>query len=121
VLLALMRAERRPVRTAETPTTFPGTLALPMLDHGKLTGFVLLDRKRDGTDYRPDEIEALGWAAHQVGLDLQAMHASELEAEVSGLKADLTVLARTNAQVSVERDRLAELAAGLAKRSTMGG
>jgi hypothetical protein len=105
--LALMRAEHRPVKAAETRTALPGVLALPMLDHGKLAGFLLLDRKGDGSDYRPDEIEVLGWAAHQVGLDLQAMHAGELEAEVAGLNARIAMLTE-------QCDRLGALLAGAA-------
>jgi hypothetical protein len=102
---ALMRAERRPITTRETPTPLAGVLALPMLDHGKLAGFVLLDRKPDGTDYRPDEVEVLGWAAHQVGLDLQAMHAGELEAEVAGLGAQVAALKAQLAAAGTRRKR----------------
>ncbi len=46
-----------------------------MLDQGLLAGFLLLDRKPNDVDYRPDEVELLGWAAHQVGLALQALRA----------------------------------------------
>lgn len=107
--LALMRAERRPVKTGDTRTALPGALALPMLDHGRLAGFLLLDHKPDGSDFRPDEVDVLGWAAHQVGLDLQSIRASELKAEV----ADLTVRLAT---VAEERDRLGALLAGAAAR-----
>jgi len=103
VALALMRAERRAVRTTEVQTALPGVLALPILDHGKLAGFLLLDRKGDGTDYRPDEVEVLGWAAHQVGLDLQAMRASELEAEVAGLNETVAGLRGVIAELSNAR------------------
>jgi hypothetical protein len=107
--LALMRAERRPVKTREMHTALPGALALPMLDHGRLAGFLLLDRKPDGSEYRPDEVDVLGWAAKQVGLDLQSIRASELEAEVAALNVRL-------AAVAEERDRLGALLAGAAAR-----
>src|SRR5690606_403691 len=81
--LAMMRAERRAVRLGDLQSALPGALALPMLDHGKLTGFILLDARSDGAVYRPDEVELLGWAAQQVGLDLQTMHVGELEAELA--------------------------------------
>jgi hypothetical protein len=110
--LALMRAERRPVRLATTPSALPGALALPMLDHGKLAGFALLGAKPGGADYRPDEIEALGKAAHQVGLDLQAMRASELEAEIAGLSAQVAAL---GAQLSATGARRKRTAANLIK------
>jgi hypothetical protein len=99
---ALMRAERGPVRLTGTQTSLPGALALPMLDHGKLSGFVLLGRKGNGADYRPDEVELLDWAAHQVGLDLQAMHAGELEAEVASLSAQVAAL---SAQLAAARSK----------------
>jgi hypothetical protein len=83
---ALMRAERSPLDLTRLDAALPGALALPMLDQATLTGFVLLGAKRDGAHYRPDEVDNLGWAAHQVGLDLQALHARELEAENATLR-----------------------------------
>jgi len=90
---ALMRAERRPLDLAQAHSDLPGVLALPMLDQGALAGFVLLDGKSDGTQYRPDEVEALGWAAEQVGFALQAQHVHDLEARVASLDAQLAALA----------------------------
>lgn len=120
LVLALMRAERRPVKTAEMRSALPGVLALPMLDQGRLAGFALLAGKPDGTDYRPDEVEVLGWAAHQIGLDLQAMRAGELEAEVARLNDAVAGLRDTNAQLSGERDRLAALLAERSRRTRVG-
>jgi hypothetical protein len=105
---ALMRAERAPVKLAQAHSSLPGVLTLPMLDQGTLTGFALLACKPDGTDYRPDEVELLGWAAHQVGLALQAQHAHELEERLSGLTAQV-------ASLTEERDRLSALLAGQIK------
>jgi len=100
--LALMRAEREAIRLGGLQSSLPGALALPMLDHGALSGFAVLDRKVDGSDYRPDEVELLGWAAQQVGLDLQTMHVGELEAELAGLAAQLAV---RDAQAAASRTR----------------
>jgi len=77
-------------------------LALPMLDQGNLTGLALLERKADGAAYRPDEVALLGWAAHQVGLDLQALHARELEARMTDMERHIVSLTE-------ERDRLAAI------------
>ena len=96
----MMRAERGPVELAAAHSGLPGALALPMLDQGALAGFVLVDRKGDGADYRPDEVELLGWAACQVGLDLQALHARDLEALVVSLNEKV-------ARLSDDRGRLA--------------
>ena len=76
-----------------------------MLDHGKLAGLALIGCKENGADYRPDEIELLGWATHQVGLDLQAMHASELEAEVAGLSAQVAALSAQLGAAGTRRKR----------------
>ncbi|WP_353228548.1 hypothetical protein [Novosphingobium sp.] len=86
---ALMRAERDPLDLGETSTSLPGVLALPMLDHGALAGLVLLDLKGNGALYRPDEVALLGWAAHEVGLALAALHAGLIETENRLLKAQL--------------------------------
>jgi hypothetical protein len=112
---ALMRAERRPVDLATAHGALPGALALPMLDQGALAGFMLAGRKPDGADYRPDEVELLGWAAHQVGLDLQALHARDLEAQVVGLNEKV-------AWLSEDRARLTAMlsAAGLQSASRAG-
>jgi hypothetical protein len=97
---ALMRAERRPVELAATHGGLPGVLALPMLDQGVLAGFVLVGHRPDGADYRPDEVELLGWAANQVGLDLQALHARDLEAQVVSLNETVARLLEDRAKVA---------------------
>lgn len=89
---ALMRAERAPLDLGETQTDLPGVLALPMLDHGVLAGLVLLDLKGNGALWRPDEVALLGWAAHEVGLALAALHAGLIDTENRLLKAQLARL-----------------------------
>ena len=68
-----------PVVPAELGSALPAALALPMMHQAALAGFVLPGPKPTGEDYRPDEIEVLGWATQQVGLDLQAICVRELE------------------------------------------
>jgi len=89
---ALMRAERAPLDLGETQTDLPGMLALPMLDHGVLAGLVLLDLKGNGALWRPDEVALLGWATHEVGLALAALHAGLIDTENRLLKAQLARL-----------------------------
>lgn len=98
--IALMRAERQPVDLARARSGLPGALALPMLDQGRLSGLALLAAKPDGAGYRPDEIEVLGWAAHQVGLDLQAIGAHELEAKLADYAREVAALKAENARLS---------------------
>jgi len=90
--LALMRAERQPVDIGRAHSALPGALALPMLDQGALLGFVLLGRKPDGSPYRPDEIEVLGWAAQQVGFAAQAQYVRQLEGTIAELQAQVSAL-----------------------------
>ncbi len=89
---ALLRAERSPLDLGEARTDLPGVLALPMLDHGVLAGLVLMDLKGNGALYRPDEVDQLGRAAHEVGLALAALHAGRIETENRLLKSQLARL-----------------------------
>jgi len=98
---ALMRAEGRPLDLSETRSGLPGVLALPMLDHGTLTGLVLMDLKAGGALFRPDEIAILGRAAHDVGLALTALRAGHIEAENHQLKIENQLL---KAQLAGRRD-----------------
>ena len=78
--LAAMRAEQAHIVPAEVGSQLcAAALALPMLHQAALAGFVLLGPKPTREDYRPDEIEVVGWATQQVGLDLQAIRVRELE------------------------------------------
>jgi hypothetical protein len=112
---ALMRAERRPVDLAAAHAKLAGALALPMLDQGLLAGFVLMGPKPDGADYRPDEIELLGWAANQVGLDLQALRARDLEAQVVSLKEDNLGLSEKVTSLAEDKARLTALLTDVAR------
>jgi hypothetical protein len=84
--LSAMRAERGEVVPAELGSPLQAALALPMMHQAALAGFVLLGPKPTGEDYRPDEIEILGWATQQVGLDLQGIRVRDLEQTVTRLE-----------------------------------
>jgi hypothetical protein len=77
--LAAMRAEHGAVVPVELGSSIESALALPMMHQAALAGVVLLGPKPTGEDYRPDEVEVLGWATQQVGLDLQAIRVRALE------------------------------------------
>jgi hypothetical protein len=96
---ALMRGERRPIELPRVHSSLPGEVAAPMLDQRGLAGFVLLGPKPDGSHFRPDQEENIGWATHQIGLDLQALKARALDEELARLHARLTA-------AEAERDRL---------------
>ncbi|MGZ3306606.1 MAG: hypothetical protein ACXU8U_12165, partial [Asticcacaulis sp.] len=75
-----LRAEAEPMDIS-LDDHLPAALALPMSHRGELLGLVLMGYKTSGDNYRPDEREVLGWAAHQIGLDLHALKVEELERE----------------------------------------
>lgn len=89
---ASLRATRRALDLTEAETSLPGALALPMIDHGALAGLVLIDAKGNGGLYRPDEIALLGWATHEVGLAIAALHVGLVENELRLAKAQLARL-----------------------------
>jgi hypothetical protein len=85
--LAAMRAEQGAVVPSELGSPIDAALALPMMHQAALAGFILLGPKPTGEDYRPDEVEVLGWATQQIGLDLQAIRVRALEQSVHTLEA----------------------------------
>lgn len=82
-----LRAEPVPTFLEGDLAIEPFELAIPMSHRGELNGFVLLGRKPNGESYRPDEVELLEFAAHQVGLDLHALEVEELRRELQRARA----------------------------------
>ena len=67
----------------------PAELAAPTISRNAVTGFVLMGAKPDAGGYRPDEVELIGWATTQVGLDLHALEVEQLQAAVTRLEHQL--------------------------------
>lgn len=61
-------------------------LAAPMVVGHELAGAVLIGARLDGSGYRPDEVELIGWAVERVGLALNVMRVRDLEAVVNELE-----------------------------------
>ena len=99
-LILALRAHGEAVELSDTRSLLPAALALPMRHRGELTGLMLMAGKPSGDPYRPDEQELLGWAAQQVGLDLQALETERLQDDVSRLRQDC---ARLTAQLDLVR------------------
>lgn len=91
-LVVSLRAHRTVTHCSDAGTSIPGEIALPNIHHGQLDGFVLLDKKPQGEGYRPDELEVLGFAAHQVGLDFRALRMENLEHENEQLERENQML-----------------------------
>jgi nitrate reductase NapE component len=81
-----LRADLAPIFVDKLATVLRGELLLPMSHRGVLDGFVLVCAKRRRESYRPDEFEALGFAAQQVGLDLHALRVDALQRELRELE-----------------------------------
>ena len=65
----------------------------------------------DGAHYRPDELQNLGWATQQVGLDLRALQARELQVQNSKLVDRTIWLEEERERLSLDKDRLMALLA----------
>jgi len=100
-LIVALRARGEPVEVSDTRSLLPAALALPMRHRGELTGLMLMAAKPSGDPYRPDEQELLGWAAHQMGLDLQALEAEQLQDSVLRMQRDCASL---TAQLELVRE-----------------
>jgi hypothetical protein len=71
-------------------------------------GFMLINRKPSLEAYRPDEIDVLGFAIQQIGLDLTALEREQYKQQASELEA-LASTARSSAD---EMRTLLQLALG---------
>jgi GAF domain-containing protein len=100
--LVALRAELKPVEPAIVGSHIAAALCVPMVNRNEVVGVVLLGQKESRMSYRPDEIDLIGWATHQVGLDLYALKIEQLEQERSELRVELR---SANTQI----DRLLEL------------
>lgn len=84
------RAELQPVEL--DGRALPAALLVPMAIRHELGGILLLGPKPNGEPYRPDQIELLGWAAGQIGLDLNALEVERLEALAESQRGQIAAL-----------------------------
>ena len=84
-LVVTLRADMAPT-AIDQQSQVRGDMVLPMSHRGALHGFVVLGAKASGESYRPDECEALGFAAQQIGLDIHALRVEALEQELRELE-----------------------------------
>ena len=78
-----MRAHDKAAHVRNSSSTLRAALALPMAHRGDLFGFVLLGQQPDGESYRPDQIDVLQDAAHEIGLDFYALQLEQLASQVT--------------------------------------
>lgn len=89
-----LRSEAAPLQYNRAQSGLAGELALPMSHRGVLSGFILVGAKPSRDSYRPDEVEILGYAAHQIGLDLHAIRVEILENQIDELVQRVTLQER---------------------------
>ena len=90
--LVAIRAEPKVLASGPDASSLQGALIAPMVHRNEVIGLVYLGIKPSGFGYRPDEIEVIGWATQQVGLDLHALKVERLEASETDLRKTVAVL-----------------------------
>jgi len=78
--LMAIRAEPKALVPDPDASSLNAALIAPMVNRNEVVGVAVLGAKPSGNGYRPDEIELVGWATRQVGLDLHALKMEQLEA-----------------------------------------
>jgi hypothetical protein len=85
-----LRADPKPVQLHDD--ALKAALIAPMVYRNEVAGLVVLGPKPSGFDYRPDEVELIGWATRQAGLDLHALKVEGLQASEADLRQEVSVL-----------------------------
>jgi hypothetical protein len=89
-VLVRLRADLKPIEADEGDPA--ASLVAPMVNRNAVIGAVMLGAKPSSLGYRPDEIELIGWATRQVGLDLHALKVEQLEATEAMLRQENATL-----------------------------
>jgi hypothetical protein len=90
-ILAL-RESNKPLLSDEL-IIFPGAeVILPMAQRGMLTGLLVLGQKPRQGIFRPDEIELMAFATHNIGVDIHALKMGTLQADVESMRLKIEAL-----------------------------
>lgn len=89
-----LRSTHKPVDLHEVSSQLVGEVAFPMVARGHLVGAIVLDARRSGEAYAPDESAAIAHLAHNVGYGLDVLTASthqngELLNAINALRVEL--------------------------------
>ncbi len=91
-LRALVSARADPKAVELHDDALNATLIAPMVNRNEVIGVVLLGAKPSAHALRPDEVELIGWATRQVGLDLHALKVEQLEADKTRQAEEIALL-----------------------------
>jgi hypothetical protein len=92
--LMAIRAEPKVLILEPLHAIAEAAMMVPMVHRNEVIGITVLGAKPSGLDFRPDEVELIGWATNQVGLDLHALKVEGLEASAADLRKTLGALER---------------------------
>ena len=90
--LMAMRAEPKALVPDADTSRLKAALIAPMVNRNEVIGVALLGPKPSGASFRPDEIELVGWATRQIGLDLYALKVERLEVSEADLRNTVAML-----------------------------
>jgi hypothetical protein len=91
------------------PSPLHAALALPMSHRGELFGFILAGARPDGEPYRPDQVQVLEFATHEIGLDFHALELASLAAEIaSERRTSETLRAQLSTAMTLAKANLLE-------------
>ena len=88
------RADPKPREVSDS--ALAAALIAPMVNRNEVVGVVLLGPKPSGLGFRPDEVDLIGWATHEVGQDLQAREVERFVSIAAALRDDAEILRREN-------------------------
>ncbi|RDI97312.1 hypothetical protein DVT68_16225 [Dyella solisilvae] len=91
--LVSVRATLEPIEAPDG--VLAGCLVTPMVNRNEVIGLTVVGPKPSAHVFRPDEIELIGWATRQIGLDMHALEIEQLQAQ----NAQIAPLQRENAML----------------------
>jgi hypothetical protein len=89
-LLVRVRADLKAFEVEDG--AFAHSLVAPMANRNEVAGICVIAPKPSGLAWRPDEVDLVGWAAAQVGLDLHALQVERLTAVADNLRQENVTL-----------------------------
>jgi hypothetical protein len=92
--LMMIRAQPKALVLDQVVSALKAAMIAPMVHRNEVIGLTVLGAKPGGLLFRPDEVELVGWATSQVGLDLHSLKVEQLESSEADLLKTVTVLER---------------------------
>jgi hypothetical protein len=104
---------RNVVHLLDCSHALEGELLFPLMVRGEVSGLLIVGAKKNGQNFRPDEIALLSTAVHHVALDLEGLRVTELGLRVAELEQKVLEAAQSLTAVRLELSTANETAAML--------